>query len=177
MKQVILQSRVVLTALLVVFVGGCAANMVAPPSVEDRVITQNGWPQYDTAQIAASAQPVLSEETQIESGANVPEPPANKHDVVPGGASGIMIYVDPRTGAIRKEPAPGTVPLQLTPEIQNAMSTSHQGLREVPNALPGGGFKLDLQGRFQSPLLAAIDAGGQLRIQHLHDLPESGDEK
>ena len=87
----------------------------------------------------------------------------------------MIIYIDPQTGAILNEPAPGTVPFQVTPELQNALSTSHQGLVETPTA--GGGVKVDLQGRFQSPLAATIDANGNLRIQHLHEMPEAGHTK
>jgi hypothetical protein len=79
--------------------------------------------------------------------------------------SGMVVYVDPQTGVVRSEPAPGTVPLQLTPQERNALSTSHEGLVEVP--LPGGGHKLDLQGRFQSPLIGTMGPDGKLRIQHL----------
>jgi hypothetical protein len=89
----------------------------------------------------------------------------------------MMIYVDPQTGALRKEAAPGTVPLQLTPELRNAISTSHQGLVEVPSPVPDGGVTVDLQGRFQSPLFATIDANGQIKIRHLHELSESGDQQ
>jgi hypothetical protein len=89
----------------------------------------------------------------------------------------MVIYIDPQTGAIRNTPTPGTVPVQLTPQLQNALSTSHQGLTESPNPVPGGGVKVDLQGRFQSPLVATIDANGKLKVQHLHEMPESGNQK
>lgn len=81
--------------------------------------------------------------------------------------SGLTVHVDPQTGRILSEPAPGTQPLVLSPDIQNALSTSHEGLKEVPGAEPGGGMKLDLKGRFQSPLLATTDADGKTTIQHL----------
>ena len=89
----------------------------------------------------------------------------------------MMIYIDPQTGAILKEPAPGTVPLQLTPDLQKALSTSDQGLVEVLSSVPGGGVTVDLQGRFQSPLFVTIDANGKVKMQHLHATPESGEKK
>jgi hypothetical protein len=89
----------------------------------------------------------------------------------------MTIHIDPKTGALLKEPAPGTVPLQLTPQLQNALSTSHEGLVETPSSVPGGGVKLDLQGRFQSPLFVTIDADGKVKMQHLDATPESGDKK
>ena len=104
----------------------------------------------------------------------VSPPPAFPAD---GDASGLMIYVDPHTGAILKGLAPGTVPLQLSPELRNALSTSHDGLVEVPSPLPGGGVKLDLRGRFQSPLFVTIDATGNAKILHLHEIPEPGDKE
>ena len=131
------------------------------------------------AWLVMAVQPAFPEEgqsaslgqTQTGSNAGASQPPA----AVPKGAAGMIIYIDPQTGAILNEPAPGTVPLQLTPKLQNALSTSHQGLVETPAA--GGGVKIDLQGRFQSPLVATIDANGNLRIQHLHEMPESGHNK
>lgn len=88
-----------------------------------------------------------------------------------GSAAGMTIHVDPKTGALLAEPVPGSVLLQLTPQLRDALNTSHQGLAEVPSSVPGGGFKLDLQGRFQNPLIVTIDADGKLRIRHLHEAP------
>jgi hypothetical protein len=110
-------------------------------------------------------------QTQTESNAGASQPPP----AVPEAAAGMIVYLDPQTGALRHAPAPGTVPLQLTPALQNAVSTSHQGLVETPAA--GGGVKVDLQGRFQSPLVATIDAHGNLSMQHLQAMPEAGHNK
>lgn len=90
---------------------------------------------------------------------------------------GMLIYIDPQTGALLREPAPGTVPLQLTPAFQDAVSTSHQGLVEVPSPAPGGGVSVNLQGRFQSPLFVTTDANGKVRIQHLDETHESDAKK
>jgi hypothetical protein len=48
---------------------------------------------------------------------------------------------------------------------------------EVPNPVPGGGVKLDLQGRFQSPLIGTIDANGKVKMHHRGEPPEPGDKK
>lgn len=120
----------------------------------------------------ADDSPAASAQTPTQPG--VPQPPAEKPTAVPEGASGMTVYIDPQTGAIRQDPAPGTTPLQLTPQERNAFSTSHQDLVQVPNPEPGGGVKLDLQGRFQSPLIGTIDANGKLKMQHLGDAPGSG---
>ncbi len=81
------------------------------------------------------------------------------------GQSGMTVYIDPQTGAIRSEPAPNTQPLTLSPQEQNALSSSQEGLVQVP--VPGGGYKIDLQGRFQSPLIGTIDPKGNVKMQHL----------
>src|SRR5262245_55675592 len=66
-------------------------------------------------------------------GTSVSQPAAEKPAAAPEGSPGLTVYIDPQTGAIRQDPAPGTMPLQLTPQEQNALSTSHQGLAQVPN--------------------------------------------
>ena len=126
---------------------------------------------------SGEGQPSPSGQTHTASGASIPQPSAEKPAAVPGSAPGMMIYIDPKTGTFLKEPAPGHVPLELSPQLQNALSTSHEGLVEVPSSVPGGGVKLDLQGRFQSPLFGTIDADGKLRMQHLNEKSESGDKK
>ena len=99
--------------------------------------------------------------------------PAFPGEGQPAPAGGMTIHIDPQTGTILKEPAHGTVPLQLTPELQNALSTADTGLVEVPSGVPGKGVKIDLQGRFQSPLIVTIDADGGVKMQHLNEAPGS----
>lgn len=103
--------------------------------------------------------------------------PAEKAAVAPEGAAGMTIHIDPRTGARLPEPAAGSVPLPLSPQLRDALSTSHQGLVEVPSPVPGGGVKLDLQGRFQSPLVVTIDADGKTRTRHIGPQSETSDKK
>jgi hypothetical protein len=119
--------------------------------------------------------PVFAAEDSASSGQT--QSPVGKPEAAPEGTAGLRVYVDPQTGAVRRDPAPGTVPLQLTPQEQRALSTSHEGLVPVPNPVPGGGIKLDLQGRFQSPLIGTIDANGKLRMQHLDETPDAHDKK
>lgn len=38
----------------------------------------------------------------------------------------------------------------------------------VPEALPSGGIKIDLQGRFQVPLVAKLSKDGQVHLRHQH---------
>jgi len=95
----------------------------------------------------------------------------------PTGASGMKIYIDPQTGAILKEPPPGSISVPLTPEMQNALSSSDQDLVEVPSPVPGGGVKVDLQGRFQNPVFATTDADGKVKVLHLPGTPEAPGDK
>jgi hypothetical protein len=124
-------------------------------------------PLFAAACIAATALPASAEEGQ-------PSAPHAGTDVSKD-APGMKAFVDPQTGAFTREPAPGTAPLQLSPAERNAFSTSHEGLVEVPSTVPGGGFRLDLQGRFQSPLTATVGPDGKVTTQHQHaDGPSDG---
>jgi hypothetical protein len=115
--------------------------------------------------IVAEGNPVLSGQPPIGLGVSATQRPAEKRAAVPEGASGMIIHIDPQTGEFGRTPAPGTVPLQLSPQERNAFSTSHQGLVEIPSSVPGGGVKLDLQGRFHSPLAVTVDPDGKLKMQ------------
>lgn len=88
---------------------------------------------------------------------------------------GMVVYIDPITGEVLPNSAPGTTPLQLSPAEANAFSTSSVGLVEVPNAAPGGGVKIDLRGRFQNPFVGVVGADGRATARHLDDLPWTGD--
>lgn len=94
-----------------------------------------------------------------------------------GEAPGVVVHIDPTTGAILTKPVPGSVPLQLTPQLSGALSTSHQGLVDIPGRAADDGVKLDLQGRFQSVLVVTIDANGKARIQHLDGIPAIADQR
>ena len=88
--------------------------------------------------------------TQTGAETSVAQSPAGKPDPTPSGTSGWKVYVDPQTGVIRRGPAPGTVPAPLSPQEQERLSTSSEGLVVVPNPGPGGGVMMDLQGRFHN---------------------------
>jgi hypothetical protein len=124
-------------------------------------------PLFAVACIAATALPASAEEGQP------PAPHAGTD--VSRNAPGMKAFVDPQTGVLTREPAPGAAPLELSPAERNAFSTSHEGVVEVPSTVPGGGFKLDLQGRFQSPLTATVGPDGKVTTQHHHaDGPSDG---
>jgi hypothetical protein len=150
-------TRRVLISLLAAGIGCSAAAQQTPPG---------------------ASPPAPAAKAQADRGARVsPAPAEQKSTGTSGGASGMTVYIDPKTGAFLSEPAPGTAPLQLTPQLRNALSTSHEGLVEVPSSVPGGGVKIDLQGRFQSPLTATTDAGGKVTMQHVDETPKAAGKK
>jgi hypothetical protein len=118
-----------------------------------------------TACIAATSQSGLSEESQPSSAGQAHTRKAIESQRLADGP-GMKVYIDPQTGEFVSEPPPNAGPLELSPAERNAFSSSHQGLIQVPGAVPGGGVKLDLQGRFQSPLTATVAPDGRVLIEH-----------
>jgi hypothetical protein len=122
--------------------------------------------------LAAEWQPTSAEAIQAPSSATL----APEHDEQPDGAvegaAGMRIYRDPVTGELRDPPAEAPAQVPLLPD--DALSTSSEGLVETPSPMPGGGVKVDLQGRFRSPLIATQDGEGKITIQHLPSGPSTG---
>ena len=112
---------------------------------------------------AAGAQPAPSYKNQPSPTEN---PPGGAQIEPPGTASGMKVFIDPQTGAFLQEPPTTGTPLELSPEDRNRFSTSHQGLVEEQNPVPGGGVRLDLQGRFRNPLTVTIGPDGNVTMQH-----------
>jgi hypothetical protein len=81
--------------------------------------------------------------------------------VTPSQQVGLVIHVDPTTGAIIENPAPGANKIALSPELANAFSTSDEGIVEEPNPSGRGGMYANLQGRFENGMVATIDANGK----------------
>ncbi len=96
--------------------------------------------------------------------------PARADDAPVGG---MRVYIDPSTGRPTETPPAGSQPLVLSPAEQNAFSTSSSGLTAAPSTGPAGGMKVDLRGRFQSPLIATIGPDGKRVLHHgdIHDAP------
>ena len=74
-------------------------------------------------------------------------------------------YLDPQTGRLTDKPPPGAEVLTLSQEELNMLSTSHEGLVERP--LPGGGYILDLQGRFRHMAVATVAEDGTVEIREV----------
>jgi hypothetical protein len=89
---------------------------------------------------------------------------------------GMMGYIDPETGEITDTPrTTKQAPIELSPELENAMSTSSEGLVEEKSPLPGGGDYIELKGRFQSPLIGTQDK--DKKINFIHPIHESTSSK
>lgn len=88
------------------------------------------------------------------------------------GSSASRVYVDPVTGQIGAPPPEvGGTQRQLSPEEQSSLSTSGADLVPTPLPGPGGGVKVDLQGRFRSQTVATIDGQSKLSIQCTSETP------
>ena len=100
---------------------------------------------------------------------NNPSPP----NITAPVQGGMTVHIDPNTGKFLSELTPDSEPLTISPEIQNAMSTSSEGLTEQVNPVKGGGVIMDLQGRFQSPLIIHQNTKKEIKIQHLEEIKHS----
>lgn len=109
---------------------------------------------------------------QTSSNDSIVEERNEKSAVTPGGEAAIRVYIDPKTGKTGPPP-PGELPPELPSQLMEALSTSSEGLVETPSPTPGGGFMIDLKGRFHAPLTATQDADGKVSIQHLPKEPGS----
>jgi hypothetical protein len=87
-------------------------------------------------------------------------------------STGMKVSIDPQTGEVVEPPIAGP-PAAESQALEGAFSTSAEGLVETPSPVPGGGMLLDLQGRFQSPVVAAPGADGKLTVQHPDHIPRS----
>ena len=120
--------------------------------------------------------PVPSSMPLAEAKSSALSPDGSTRPVAPSSQQGMTVHIDPATGEFIAEPVPDEA-LEINPEMQNAMSTSSEGLSEEKSPIPGGGVGVNLQGRFQSPLIAHQDPNGSIKIRHLEKIlppaPES----
>lgn len=83
---------------------------------------------------------------------------------------GRWIHVDPDT---RESGVPAHEnSLSAAVSSDPALSTSHQGLVEVP--APGGGVMVDLQGRFRSAVIARVKPDGTVVTECVQASPPAG---
>lgn len=88
------------------------------------------------------------------------DPPSAQTAPAPERAAGMRVYKDPQTG---KFIAPPTAP--ALPPREGLVAPAPVDLQETVNTVPGGGIKVDLQGRFRSHSIATKDAEGNVSIR------------
>jgi len=98
----------------------------------------------------------------LASDARRPADNAPSQSVAAPSAAGLIINVDPTTGAILEQAAPGATKLEVPAELAERWSTSDEGLIEQPNPSGGKGMYMNLQGRFENGMVATVDASGKL---------------
>jgi hypothetical protein len=104
--------------------------------------------------------------------ANTPETIDAQPVATENTAVGYKVEIDPVTGDFA-EPAVIPEPSSYPVELQEALSTSTEGL-EVVDA-PGGGKMVDLQGRFQHTFVATVGEDGNVTAEC--DLPHANSEE
>lgn len=88
--------------------------------------------------------------------------PAQAGTIPVPSQQGLVLNIDPITGAIIDHPAPGATRLAIPAQLASQMSTSDEGLIERPNPSGGKGIYVNLQGRYQNAIVATVDANGKL---------------
>jgi hypothetical protein len=78
--------------------------------------------------------------------------------------AGMIVHIDPTTGAILDHPATGATKLDVPAELAERWSTSSEGLIEQPNPSGGKGMYMNLQGRFENGTVATITTDGKLSV-------------
>lgn len=87
-------------------------------------------------------------------------------------AAGYVVHIDPVEGRLASRPH--DAPAEMwDEEMRNRLSTSSQGLVEVPSPIPGGGTMVELQGRFQHAFVASVDDSGHAGASCVATAPES----
>lgn len=102
--------------------------------------------------------------------ARTPAPTAQPAATQP---SGLVLHIDPATGAIVDAPVAGATRLEIPASLSQSWSTSDEGLVEKPNPSGGKGTYVNLQGRFENGSIATIDANGTLNAPCAQGLSHS----
>ena len=95
---------------------------------------------------------------------SVVAPAASLPMVLPGNTNARVFYIDPNTGARLSHPAPGQPVISLGSDDQYRISKEASDLVMTP--LPGGGYDMDHQGRFQVLELLLTNPDGTTRRGH-----------
>ncbi len=93
----------------------------------------------------------------------------------PPASPGLRAFVDPQTGELTRPPV-GRRP-DGVPAPRAELSTSGEGLVEVPVPAPSPGVMVHLQGRFRSDLTATVGPDGKVRVRHETPCADGADSK
>lgn len=134
-----------------------AGAMLAGLALIAGLVVSRGSHHGESTAAAVVASPAANADSaaSVESVATMP---------VAAASAGRRVYIDPATGRPSSGPPPIPPGQARRPEVANALSTSSEGLREVPVPLPGGGVMVDLQGRFRSQVTATVQADGTVAL-------------
>lgn len=78
------------------------------------------------------------------------------HPAAPAHSQGMILTIDSAGKFSQSTPQAS----DLRAALGEALSTSSEGLVEVKSAAPGGGYMVDLQGRFQNAMTLQVDEDG-----------------
>lgn len=110
----------------------------------------NGCAAHTTGQIDTESQVGYSQQHKVE-----------PSEVAPA----IIVHIDPQTGQIVTPPAtPSAAQVPQTP-LETAKPPLPP-LQEKSSPVAGGGFMIELDDRFRTPLTATIDADGKVKFEH-----------
>lgn len=135
------------TAPLILALGGAVVLAVCTPNVAAGAEPAGQAGVKPAAQTAAPAV------------APADAAPSTEAAAPPAASAGFVAYLDPKTGKLTSGPPAGGIP--LTPALREALRTSSAGLVEVRSTVPGGGYMVDLKGRFQSMSIVTRGADGK----------------
>jgi hypothetical protein len=99
----------------------------------------------------------------------------NQQDVrcVLGGSAitGMVVHIDPNTGRPTSRPLPDQA-ADIASSLAARANRSSQGL--VEEVGPTGGVRVNLRGRYRSPLVAVADTDGGVHVDHVSCDPAIG---
>ena len=77
---------------------------------------------------------------------------------------GLILNIDPVTGAILDHPADRATKVVVSPDLAAHMTTSDEGLIEKPNPSGGKGRYVNLEGRYQNAMVGTVTTDGKLVV-------------
>ncbi|MGH7825879.1 MAG: post-PEP-CTERM-1 domain-containing protein [Candidatus Binatia bacterium] len=142
-----------------------------------KIAIASAWVTFIPQQVDSTEPHLAIPDTkQVSSSAAQTSEAPDKSSASPQKASGMRIYIDPKSGEISKPP-PQPLPVERLQRSLEAAKEPPMELRESLSPRPGGGVMIDLKGRFRSSLRAVRDADGKLSLTHEPETSVSRGEK